>query len=151
MRAGIPDNLSLRLRALTNCPAIAILAALFLVDRRQRRGLQILQGRRQSTVMLHEQSLGSVLSVLTDFSRAMGWTLSRPPDGHGLHDHDLLDVAADLGMLSQVGPRRVLAESLFVRLQEDPESRDCYDRLLPLERMLSEWLDTRQSRQTLPD
>ncbi|MDG1478446.1 MAG: hypothetical protein P8R54_02600 [Myxococcota bacterium] len=141
---GIPDNLTLRLRALSCCPAIALLAALLLLDRRQSSRLSITRGRRASTVLLAGQVLGTVLSVISDFCTASGWELSRPPDGRGLTDLELLDIAAELGMLSQIGARRILSESLFVQLQADPESRAVYELLLPLERRLSTWMEAKR-------
>jgi hypothetical protein len=142
MMPGIPDNLTLRLRALARCPALALLAALLLLDRRQSRGLRITRGSRASTVALSGQPIGSVLSVISAFCIASGWQLSRPPEGHGLADLELLDIARELGMLSSIGARRVLAESLFVQLQEEPEAREVYELLLPLERRMAEWLES---------
>ena len=140
---GIPDNLTLRLRALSCCPALALLAALLLLDRRQTSRLSITRGSRASTVLLAGQQLGTVLSVLSDFCAASDWEVSRPPDGRGITDLELLDIAAELGMLSRIGGRRVLSESLFVQLQEDPEYRAVYELLLPLERRLSAWIEAK--------
>jgi len=139
--AGIPDNLTLRLRALTCCPALSLLVALLLLDRRQRLGLRITHQHQGATVSVGEQPLGGVLSMLSAFCLAMGWPLSRPPEGRGLSDLALMGVGTDLGMLMQVGDRVVLAETLFVQLQEDPEFRESYERLLPLEGLLGEWIE----------
>ncbi|MFT5686824.1 MAG: hypothetical protein ACI8RZ_007781, partial [Myxococcota bacterium] len=149
MMLGIPDNLTLRLRAMRCCPALSLLAALLLLDRRQRRSLRITRGSRASTVTLSGQPIGTVLSMISDFCTASGWLLSRPPDGRGLTDLELLDIAEELGITSRIGPRRILAESLFVQLQEDPESRAVYELLLPLERRLSEWLESHHPDETL--
>ena len=93
-----------------------------------------------------EHTLGGILETLTDFCSSMGWTVSRPPDGQGLDDLTLLQVAAELGLTTAIGSRCVLSEALFVSLQEEPESREVYEQLLPLERSLSAWLEAREAR-----
>lgn len=146
LMAGIPDNLTLRIRVITCCPAFSLLAALLLLDRRQRLRLRITRQQQGTNVHLAEQPLGGMLSLLSDFCEAMGWPLTRPPKEQGLTDTALMAVADDLGMLMQVGDRVVLTESLFVQLQEDPEFRDSYERLLPLERIFGEWLETKSPK-----
>ena len=142
--SSIPDNLTLRIRTLTCCPALALLAALLLLDRRQRLGLRIMHQHQGVTITMGEQRLGGLLSLLSAFCRAMGWPLSRPPEGQGLTDAGLVAIATDLSMLVRVGERVVLDEKLFVLLQEDPEFRQPYDGLLPLESLMGDWIESQK-------
>jgi hypothetical protein len=140
---AIPDNLTLRLRMMTHTPAVSLLVALLLLDRKESADLRLVGGEDGPTVHWSGQSVGPLLEVLEGFCRDQGWVVVRPATG-GLQASTLIDVCEDLGLVARVRSRVVLAEPVFMRLQEDAESRVAYECLLPLEDRLHAWLDTHE-------
>lgn len=142
---SIPDNRSMRLRALTHCPVYAILASLLLLDRRRTLPLQIRHQGSTAEIVWCGQPLGGVLSVISAFSTAQGWLVARPMmDGPGsaLDDPALLQAARKAQIVQQAGPRLTVHESLFTMLQEDLEARLSYEPLMALEDRIAAWLET---------
>ncbi len=143
---AVPDNLSLRLRALTHVPAISILGALLLAGRRSPghwgAGHPVVRvGGAQDApiVSLRDRPRGTLMALLTEFVRDQGWLLVHPPC-EGLGDAELAELGVDLGVATKAAGRLLLDEVLFARLQDDPECRLVYDALLPLEDRLMGWL-----------
>ena len=137
---AIPDNLSLRLRALQSCPAIALVGALGLLSRRPDEGLRIeLRGERVS-LRWRGRRVGDLLPTLVEYAAHARWCLLHPP-ASGLRDHELSQTAISLGVLQETRGGLVLAERLFQKLQEDPEARLGYEALTELEDRLHAWLD----------
>ena len=137
---SIPDNLTLRLRLLTHCPAFALLSALLLLDRKSSVKLRVLEDEQGPAVHWGKQRIGNLLDVFDRFATAQDWTVVRPLSG-GLRGIHLIDTGVAAGMCSRVGRRVVLNEQLFLRLQEEPEAHLTYDALLPLEDRLHAWLE----------
>jgi hypothetical protein len=137
---SIPDNLTLRLRLLTHCPAFSLLCALLLLDRKPNLKLRLLEDEHGPTVYWGKKPIGTLMDVFDRFSHSQGWVVIRPISG-GLKGLHLVDTGVATGMCSRVGRRVVLNEQLFLRLQEDVEARMTYDALLPLEDDVHAWLE----------
>lgn len=137
---SIPDNLTLRLRLLTHCPAFSLLSALLLLDRKPSVKLRVMEDDQGPSIHWGKQRIGTLLEVFDRFATAQGWTVVRPLSG-GLRGIHLIDTGVATGMCSRVGRRIVLNEQLFLRLQEEPEAHLTYDAMLPLEDRLHAWLD----------
>lgn len=137
---SIPDNLTLRLRLLTHCPAFSLLSALLLLDRKPGVKLRVLEDEEGPAILWGKQRVGTLLDVFDRFGKAQGWTMVRPLSG-GLRGIHLIDTGVATGMCSRVDRRVVLNEQLFLRLQEEPEARLTYDAMLPLEDKLHAWLE----------
>ena len=137
---SIPDNLTLRLRLLTHCPAFTLLTAMLLLDRQEAAKLRVIEDEHGPSVLWRKARMGGLLEVLERFSTAQGWMVIRPLSG-GLRGTPLVNTGVAAGIVSRVGKRVVLNEQLFLRLQEDPEAHLTYDALLPLEDRLHAWLD----------
>jgi len=141
---SIPDNITLRLRLLTHTPAVGILTAMLVLDRKESAEMKIVDGKMGPTASWGPNQLGPLLDVMERFCTDQGWLVCRPSAG-GLAARDLIDLCADVGIASWVGKRVVLDEQLFVRLQEDAEARLAYEGLQPLEDRLHAWLDTQEA------
>lgn len=138
---GIPDNVSLRLRAMTHAPAFSLLAALLLLDRRPGAPVRVAIHEGIPAVSWRRARLGPLLDLFDRFCAAQGWVCARPPRG-GLEDGALVEVAVALGIAARVDARVVLDEAAFLRLQEDPEGRLAFDGLVPLVDRLHAWLES---------
>jgi len=137
---AIPDNITLRLRAITHVPALALIAGLLLLDRQPSLPLRLQESDQGPALSWGRNRLGPVLPLLEAFCTAQGWVCSRPAQG-GADGARLVDVAVTLGIADRVDARVVLDEALFVRLQEDPEGRLALDGLAPLADRLHGWLE----------
>ncbi len=131
---AIPDNLSLRLRALTHVPALSLLGSLLLAGRRGAGRPVVRAGAEQDplVVQLRGRSLGSVVELFGALCDDQGWRLIHP-SCEGLGSAELGALAVDLGIAVRAAGRLLLEEKLFARLQDDPECRLVYDAMLPLE------------------
>ena len=136
--SAVPDNLSLRWRALTHAPALAMAAAFLLVDRRSPRGR--LRVGADGIVALAGRPRLTLLAALVAFAEAQGWLVARPSR---MGDPALADLLERLGIAVRLGRRFVLDEPLFVRLQEDPEGQAVHDALQPLVERVEAWLAAR--------
>ena len=137
---SIADTLTLRLRLLTHCPAFALLAVLLLLDRKD--SVPVMLSEDVSGLIVHwgKQPLGPVLDVFLRFCRDQHWFVTHPITG-GLTGRELIDTGIALGLCDKVSRRVVLAEPLFLRLQEDVEARMVYESILPLEDALHAWFE----------
>ena len=138
---SIPDNLTLRLRLLTHCPAFSLLTSLLLLDRKENVALRILVDENGPSIHWGKQPIGTLLDGLDRFGQSQKWIVCRPLSG-GLQGIHLIDTAIGLGLCARVGRRIVLDEQLFLRLQEDAEARMVYESLMPLEDRIHAWLDS---------
>jgi hypothetical protein len=141
---SIPDNLTLRLRLLSHCPAFALLVSLLLLDRRESLDLRVVEDEMGPAVHWGKNRIGTLFEVFDRFGTAQDWVVSRPLSG-GLQALHLIDTGITIGLCSRVGRRIVLDEQLFLRLQEDAESRMAYEALMPLEDRLHAFLETATS------
>ncbi|MFN7133557.1 MAG: hypothetical protein ACK4N5_15880 [Myxococcales bacterium] len=66
---------------------------------------------------------------------ARGWVIARSPTGPSWTT--LADIAEQLGLLASVAPWLTVEESLFRKLQTDPEHRDLLEGLEPLAELLA--------------
>ena len=137
---SIPDNLTLRLRLLTHCPAYSLLTCLLLLDRKENVALRVLEDEQGPSIHWGKQRMGPLLDVFDRFGLSQGWIVCRPLSG-GLQGLHMIDTAISLGLCSRVGKRIVLDEQLFLRLQEDAEARMVYESVMPLEDRIHAWLD----------
>ncbi len=138
---SIPDNLTLRLRLLSHCPAFALLVSLLLLDRRESLDLRILEDEMGPAVHWRKKRIGGLFEVFDRFGSSQDWVVSRPLSG-GLQALHLIDTGVAVGLCSRVGRRIVLEEQMFLRLQEDAESRMAYEALMPLEDRLHAFFET---------
>jgi hypothetical protein len=136
---AVPDNLTLRMRLLTNAPAVSMYAALLLLARRAGSGLSVEDAGSGPEVRHRRRAVGPLLRVFEAFADAQGWVCSRPTRG-GLSGPVLEAVARTLGIGTRAGRRVVMEERLFVQLQEDAEARITYDQLRPLVDRMDAWL-----------
>lgn len=131
---SIPDGVSLRLRAVQNVPAFAILAALGSLERRgdvklwARGGGLVIEGARRR--------LRPLASVVEELASARGWTFVRGPASASWDD--LVTLAEQLGLLVRVDRRWTLDETFFHRLHVDAEHRETWEGLLPLADLLAD-------------
>lgn len=122
---AIADGVSLRYRAVQNAPAMALLAALGLLERRGRVRVRVLGadlavegGGKPASFSLLVQTL----------AHHRGWFYL----GGGLDWAELAELGDSLGVLTRVDTRVTLDEAFFHRLQSDPEHRAIYEALQPL-------------------
>ena len=137
---AIADTLSLRLRLLTHSPAFGLLTAMLLLDRKDAVPVVLMEDVSGPVVHWGKQSVGPLMDVLHRFCRDQHWFVTHPLTG-GLTGRDLIDTGIALGICDKVSRRVVLAEPLFLRLQEDAEARMVYESLMPLEDLLHAWLE----------
>jgi hypothetical protein len=138
---SIADTISLRIRLLSTTPAVSMLVAMLVLDRKESSELKISESEGRIMLSWRRQEHGELITLMERFCTDQGWLLCRPTTG-GLQARDLLDLSADLGLATWVGKRIVLDEQFFVRLQEDAEVRLAYESVEPLEDRLHAWLDT---------
>ncbi|MDP6931783.1 MAG: hypothetical protein QGG40_02660 [Myxococcota bacterium] len=146
---AIPDLLTLRLSALTRIPALALCAAILLADRRGQAPMRITLGTERPELRWRGSSMGGLLDALGCFCEHQGWTCSRTSRG-GLDDDTLLAILTNLGVATRTAGHLVMAEALFVRLQEEPEARLVYEGLMPLRDRIHAWLEEREAPSTPP-
>lgn len=140
----IPDSLSLRLRALTVCPALAMLGALLLLDRRADGRLKI--DEDAGALRWRRKAVGPLLDTFTRFARDQAWIPLVPTAADDrLSDGALVEAAVGLGLAKRAEGRLMLDEALFVRLQDDIEAGLVLEALAPLAARLQAWLE-RQHR-----
>jgi len=138
---SVPDNLTLRLRLLTHCPAFALLTSMLLLDRKENAAIRIIEDEHGPSVLWGKNRVGTLLDVFDRFGQNQDWVVCRPLSG-GLQGIHLIDTGVSLGLCARVGRRVVLEEQLFLRLQEDAEARMVYESLMPLEDRIHAWLDS---------
>jgi hypothetical protein len=143
------DNVSLRLRALTHTPAISLLGALLLLDRRHDAPLEIQSSHSGPQVLWMGQKLGPLLPLMHRFSDDQGWISARPRDT-GLTGLMLEALARALAIATRVGSRILLDEALFLRLQDEPEARLAYESLLPLVDRWHTWFTSLEPAREAP-
>ena len=88
-----------------------------------------------------KKRIGTLFEVFDRFGSSQDWVVSRPLSG-GLQALHLIDTGVAVGLCSRVGRRIVLEEQMFLRLQEDAESRMAYEALMPLEDRLHAFFET---------
>lgn len=137
---AIPDRISLRLRALECIPHLAMLAALLIAHRRQAGRIVLKVTEGAVLVRVGHQDRGELLALLDEFASEQGWLVSRRPRS-GLDSEALLQVLERLGVCVSIRGCAVMAEPLFVRLQDDPEHHELYRALLPLADRLGGFLE----------
>lgn len=130
---AIADGISLRYRAVQNAPAISLLAALGLLDRRGR--VRVRSQGADLGVEAGGRTVSFSLLVRT-LAHSRGWFYL----GGGLEWGELAELANVIGILTRVDSRAesriesrvTLDEAFFHRLQTDPEHRGLYESLQPL-------------------
>ena len=133
------DNFSIRLRALTHTPAMALLGSLLILDRRHEASLELQATHSGPTVHWSGNNLGPILPIFHRFSLSQGW-ISSMPKTTGLTGLILEALGRALGIATRVNDRILLDEALFLRLQDEPEARMTYESLLPLTDRWHTWL-----------
>ncbi len=136
---SLPDNLSLRLRALTRAPAISLLGALLLLARRPEVGISVCAEPDGFQLRFGRLRIRGLIEIFRAFVADQGWTLLHP-HSTGISDPALLSTARALGLLARAGRHLTLEDNLLSRLQEDAEAHLAYEALLPLEERLHDWL-----------
>jgi hypothetical protein len=123
---------SLRARALRNVPALAILVALGILDRRGVTRLRV--HGNELVVAAAGQRPRRLDNVVDGLGAARGWLVARSPTGAPWAL--FAEVAEQLGLLVSVPPFLTVDEALFRKLGVDPEHRDLADGLDPLAGLL---------------
>ncbi len=126
---AIADGVSLRYRAVQNAPAVALLTALGLLERRGR-----VRVRSQGSD-LSVESGGRAVSfslLVRTLAHSRGWFYL----GGGLEWGELAELSDTIGVLTRIESRITLDEAFFHRLQTDPEHRGLYESLQPLSEAL---------------
>jgi hypothetical protein len=136
----LPDTVTLRYRALSHVPHLAMITGLLILHRRSQAELRLRMEDGVLTLRLKRRKFGDVLFVLDEFCSMQGWLVSRRVRG-GLAPESLCEVLEALGVALRIGDLLVLDEAFFLRLQTDVEDRQLYDRLLPLGQRLVAFLD----------
>lgn len=138
----IPDGLSLRLRALTCCPALALLGALLLLDRRVAGRLRI--DAETGALRWRRKAVGGALETFSRFARDQGWIPLVPSSVEArLSDAALVEAAVGIGLARRTEGRLLLDEALFARLADDIEAGLTLEALSPLVSRLEAWLEHR--------
>ncbi len=138
---SVPDGLTLRLRALQCTPAMSLLGAALVLERRSEGRLSL---RADGSALRWRRGLvGTLSEAMAAFARAQGWVLFRPERG-GLTDESWAQAAMGMGLASRVETRLVLEEHFFLRLEDDVEANLTLESLTPLVERLSQWLDARR-------
>ena len=106
--------------------------------------MRITLGTERPELRWRGSSMGGLLDALGSFCECQGWTCSRSPRG-GLEDDTLLAILTSLGVATRTAGHLVMAEALFVRLQEEPEARLVYEGLMPLRDRIHAWLEEREA------
>ena len=139
---SVPDTVSLRLRALSHVPHLALVTALLLAHRRAGFRIALEHDESGLGVTRERERLGSLDEVLAGFCEQREWVLST--SRYSLPATELLDLLQRLGVAVKLRTAWALNEDLFLRFREEPEDRELYGRLRPLEdavaRFLDEWV-----------
>ncbi|MCK6520508.1 hypothetical protein L6R49_03615 [Myxococcota bacterium] len=128
---SIPDQVTLRLRAVSNVPHLALITALLILHRRPgwRRVLRLRDGSLE--LWRGRKRVGELLLLLDELCSEQGWLVIRRPRA-GVTGEQLAEILQGLGVARRVGDQLVLDEAFFVRLQTEVEDRQVYDLLQPL-------------------
>lgn len=137
---AIPDRVSLRLRALTHIPHLAMLTALLLLHRRPsgRRAVRVREGGLE--IHTGRSRLGDLLFLLDEFASEQGWLVVRRSRG-GVGGETLVEVLESLGVATRLGALVVLDEEFFLRLRSNPEDQLVAEQLQPLAERLDQFLE----------
>jgi hypothetical protein len=125
---SVADMVALRARAIRNVPAFAMLCAVGVLDRR---GLLTLHRTASDLAIAAAGRPMRMDALLRMLAHARDWALVQPAGGA---DWGMLaDVAVSLGLLARPAEDRLtLDETLFRRMQTDPEHRELWEELTPL-------------------
>jgi hypothetical protein len=135
----IPDTVSLRARAIRNVPALALLVALGLLDRRG--VLKVKTYGAEILVQATGQRPRRIDAVVDALGASRGWIVARSPTGAPWAR--FVEVAQALGLLVPVGVHLTVDEVLFRKLGTDPEHRDLLEGLEPLAEQIAARLGRR--------
>lgn len=122
---AIPDGVSLRIRAVRNAPAFAVLVALGLLDRRARARTTRVGGE---LMVARAGGSMSVSLLVQTLAHARGWWWA----SGGLTWGEAAGLAQGIGLVTLLDGRLTVDEGFFHRLQTDAEHRAVYEALLPL-------------------
>lgn len=137
---AIADRVTLRHRALSHVPHLAMVAALLIAHRKRRGALQVRVSDTRLELTLGRRKLGEALFLLDEFGSMQGWLVARRPRA-GLTGASLVAGLEALGVACRFEDLVVLDEDFFVRLQSDAEDREIYEGLLPLSERLVAFLE----------
>lgn len=137
---AIPDRVTLRQRALTHVPHLAMLTAVLLLHRRPtgRRVVRLRDGILELSA--GRTRLGDLLYLLDEFASEQGWLVVRRARG-GLGGEVLAEVLESLGVAVRLGAMLVLDEEFFLRLRAEPEGQLLHEQLQPLADRIDQFLE----------
>ncbi len=139
--AAPTTEFELRIRALTRAPALSLIGTLLLLTRRPGSPLRVRIEGTEAEVWWEDERVGPVLPTLVAFAEHQGWRVCRPMSG-GLDGRMLVALARAMGLASRAGPRLVMGESIFVRLQSHDDGRPVYTVMNRLADRMESWLST---------
>jgi hypothetical protein len=125
---AIPDQRSLRLRAMMCAPYITVATAALLLHREapERFAIRRVHGSWRGTTGREDQ--GDPLAIFDDVLERAGHFPSRIPHG-GLSIDAFVRVLVGLGIAAEIGDVLVLDEALFVSFRSEPEEQEICERL----------------------
>lgn len=136
---AIADGRSLRHRALTHAPYLAMTVALLLTHR-QSGHPQLVRHRDDWWVTAHRHKLGPLLEVLDGFAVSRGWVACRRRTG-GLSAGEVVSLLERLGVAVLTRDRILLDDAFFHQLRVDEEEVEVATRLEPLRAAIEAWID----------
>ena len=128
---SIADNVTLRLQAITRIPHLAYLTALLLLHRRSRGRLTIRVQRDSLHIIHRHRSVGPLMLTIDRLLRHRGCHVSRRFRG-GMEATTLLDICRTMRIATVVQRRLILDEEFFLRLRNEPEDSQVFERLFSL-------------------
>lgn len=128
---AIPDQRSLRLRAILCAPYVTVATAALLLHREapERFAIRRIHGAWRATTGREDQ--GDPLLLLDAVLERAGHLPSRPAHG-GLTLDAFVRLLTALGIGAEIGDVLVLDEPLFLALRHEPEEQEIADRLTPV-------------------
>jgi len=128
---SVPDTRTLRLRLLMHAPYVSLLASVLWLHRLDPGVVEVREDKTGWRLRHHRRDHGALLDVLDHVAVARGWVPCRRREG-GVPADVVVAVMEALGLAVVVGARLVLAERLFVQLDQEPEELEVAERLRPL-------------------
>ncbi|MFT7518811.1 MAG: hypothetical protein ACI9MC_000943 [Kiritimatiellia bacterium] len=136
---AVPDVVSLRQRAIMNCPYAAMVTAVLWLHR-QTPGSPVLQRQARGWVISwNGRPLGALIPLLDRFAESRGWIPSRRETASNLAGPLLTGLEA-IGICHVLSDIAVLCEPFFHRLRSAPEQMEVLEALRPLADALDTWL-----------
>ncbi len=137
----VPDARSLRIRAISHCPAVTLITAALLAHRRSRGKIEVYRRGQDVGLRVGGKARGPLLEQLALYGRSRGWVVCHR-SGAGRLSASLVPMLVGLGVASSLERRLVLSERLYAALRTEPEEGMLYEPLAGLADSLEAWVDS---------